>query len=544
MTVSATAATAYIMKPMMNQMFIKHDAKMLFIIPLSLIAIYIVKSIGRYTQSVFIDYVGLHIVTKLRTRLLKKILFLDMAYLYSNRSGEMISRITNDINRVQYFVSSMLPEFVRELMTVIALIGYVIYLNATLAFFALVVLPLVIIPITLIAKRLKRLSHRSQEKNADVVTRLSEVFNNAEMIKLNATEEYETKRFDEENWRFFNINIKSVYTSQLSSPILEIVASIGLAMVIYMGAREVYAGRMSVGGFTSFLTAVGLVFQPARGLGIIYSKMQDAIAASERIFNVINIDNKIKDGTVLLKDEIKNISFLHADLHYEQKQALKNITFNVTRPQHIAFVGDSGSGKSSIINLLVRFYDASSGEIKINDIPIQRYNLHTLREKIAVVSQRVYILQDTLAQNVAYGHELDENRVIEALKKADAYEFAKTLKDGIDTKMDEAGANLSGGQRQRIAIARAIYKDASVLVLDEASSALDNESEKRILETFKEYTKDKITITIAHRLSTIEDADIIYVFSNGEISAYGSHSQLIKSSKEYQRLYNVSYKEN
>lgn len=542
MTVSATAATAYIMKPMMNQMFIKHDAKMLVIIPLGLIFIYIVKSVGRYIQSVFIDYVGLHIVTKLRTRLLGKILFLDMTFLYSNSSGEMISRITNDISRVQYFVSSMLPEFVRELMTVIALIGYVIYLNAVLAFFALVVLPLVIIPITLIAKRLKRLSHRAQEKNADVVARLSEVFNNAEMIKLNATEEYEIKRFDQENWRFFNFNIKSVYTSQLSSPTLEIVASIGLALVIYMGGREVYAGHMSVGGFTSFLTAVGLVFQPARGLGIIYSKMQDAIAASERIFAVMDIDSKIKDGTIMLKDEIKSISFLHVDLYYEQKQALKDITFSVSKPQHIAFVGDSGGGKSSVINLLVRFYDANSGKILINGEPIQNYNLHTLREKIAVVSQRVYILQDTLAHNVAYGHDMDESRVIQALKKADAYEFAMTLPDGIYTQMDEAGANLSGGQRQRIAIARAIYKDASVLVLDEASSALDNESEKRVLKTFKEHTKDKITITIAHRLSTIEDADKIFVFSNGEISACGTHLQLLKTSKEYQRLYSGTLK--
>ncbi len=542
MTVSATAATAYIMKPMINQMFIKHNASMLIIIPVGLIVIYVIKSAGRYIQSVFIDYIGLHIITKLRTRLLKKILFLNMAYLYANRSGEMISRITNDINRVQYFVSSMLPEFVRELMTVIALIGYVIYLNATLAFFALVVLPLVIIPIILIAKRLKRLSHRSQEKNADVVTRLSEVFNNAEMIKLNATEEYEIQRFNQENWRFFKINIKSVYTSQLSSPILEIVASVGLAMVIYMGGREVYAGHMSVGGFTSFLTAVGLVFQPARGLGIIYSKMQDAIAASERIFTVMDLDNKIKDGDIMLKDEINSISFLHVDLHYEQKQALRDINFNILKPQHIAFVGDSGGGKSSIINLLVRFYDASSGKIKINDIPIQKYNLHSLREKIAVVSQRVYILQDTLAHNVAYGHDMDEEKVIQALKQADAYEFATNLPDGIYTLMDEAGANLSGGQRQRIAIARAIYKDASVLVLDEASSALDNESEKRILKTFKNYAKDKITITIAHRLSTIEDADKIFVFSNGEVADCGTHQQLLSSSKEYQRLYSGTVK--
>jgi ATP-binding cassette, subfamily B, bacterial MsbA len=537
MTVSATGATAYIMQPMIDKMFIKRESSMLVYIPLGLVAIYMVKGVGRYLQAVFTDYIGLHTITKLRTRMLAKILTLDMGYLYANRSGEMISRITNDINRVQYFVASMLPEFIRELVTVVALIGYVIYLNAQLAFFALVALPVVILPLTLIAKRLKRLSHRSQEKNADIVTRLSEMFNNAEMLKLNATEPYEIERFDKENWYFFKINMKSTYTAQLSSPILEIVGAVGLAMVIYMGAKQVYASYMTVGEFTSFLTAVGLVFQPARGLGIIYAKMQDAIAASERIFHILEIENSIKDGTQVLEGEVQSIEFENVDLHYGSLQALNDIDFKVQKPAQIALVGDSGGGKSSIINALVRFYDPSSGEIRINDRALQEYKLSSLRDKIAVVSQRVYIFQDTLAQNVAYGHAMDETRVIEALQKADALDFAMQLSDGIHTQMDEFGANLSGGQRQRIAIARAIYKDASVLILDEASSALDNESEQRIIKTFKEYAKDKITITIAHRLSTIEHADRIFVMKQGSIIASGTHEELIENSAEYRRLY-------
>jgi subfamily B ATP-binding cassette protein MsbA len=536
LTVTATAATAQIMQPLMDEMFIERDETMLIYIPLSLIGIYAIKSIGRYLQSVYMSYIGLHVISLLRETLLEKMLYLDMEFLYKNRSGDLISRITNDITRIQYFVSNMLPELFREGLTVVALVGYIIYLNPMLAFYSLIVMPLVIYPLITIAKRLKKLSHRSQEKNADVVTRLSEVFNNSEIIKAHSTEQYELKRFSDENWRFFHINMKSVYIAELVSPILEIIAAAGLAAVIYMGGREVYDGHMSVGEFTAFLTAVGLVFQPIRRISSIYAKIQDAIAASERVWSILEISNAITDGTEELREAIGNITFKDVTLYYEETAVLNHINVTITEGQTIALVGDSGGGKSSLINLIVRFYDPQSGEVLINGLNIKAYTQHSLRDKIAIVSQRVYILQDTLAANVAYGHEIDEARVLEALKHADATHFVDELSHGIHTQMEEFGANLSGGQRQRIAIARAIYKNASVLILDEATSALDNESEKRIQAALKEYTKDKITIIIAHRLSTIEHADEILYFGQGEILARGTHQNLLKNSIEYQRL--------
>jgi subfamily B ATP-binding cassette protein MsbA len=536
LTVTATAATAQIMQPLMDEMFIERDETMLIYIPLSLIGIYAIKSIGRYLQSVYMSYIGLHVISLLRETLLEKMLYLDMEFLYKNRSGDLISRITNDITRIQYFVSNMLPELFREGLTVVALVGYIIYLNPMLAFYSLIVMPLVIYPLITIAKRLKKLSHRSQEKNADVVTRLSEVFNNSEIIKAHSTEQYELKRFSDENWRFFHINMKSVYIAELVSPILEIIAAAGLAAVIYMGGREVYDGHMSVGEFTAFLTAVGLVFQPIRRISSIYAKIQDAIAASERVWSILEISNTITDGTEELREAIGNITFKDVTLYYEETAVLNHINVTITEGQTIALVGDSGGGKSSLINLIVRFYDPQSGEVLINGLNIKAYTQHSLRDKIAIVSQRVYILQDTLAANVAYGHEIDEARVLEALKHADATHFVDELSHGIHTQMEEFGANLSGGQRQRIAIARAIYKNASVLILDEATSALDNESEKRIQAALKEYTKDKITIIIAHRLSTIEHADEILYFGQGEILARGTHQNLLKNSIEYQRL--------
>ena len=533
----STVGTAQIMKPMMDDMFIKKDKTMLYIIPFGLIAIYVTKAIGKYIQTVFMEHIGQSIVTRFREILLEKMIRLDMGFLYQNRSGELISRVTNDIGRIQYFVSNMLPDMFRDLLTVIALVGYIIYLNPLLSFYTLVVLPLIIYPIMLIAKKLKKYSHRSQAKNADLVSRLTEVFNNSEIIKANATEKFEIKRFSVENWSFFRINMKAIYVGALVSPIMEIVAVSGLAMVVYVGGKEVFDGNMTVGEFTAFITAVGLVFEPIRKLGGIYSKIQDALAASERVFEVIDRENAIKDGPKELQEDIKSIEYKNVVLKYENTNILDGISLRVNQGEHIALVGDSGGGKSTFMNMLLRFYDPDSGEILINGSNIKEFTQKSLKHHIALVSQRIYIFQDTLAANVAYGEDtIDEDKVIEALKLADAYDFVMQLEDGIHTMMSEAGANLSGGQRQRIAIARAIYKHASLLLFDEATSALDNESEKRIQRALDSYTKDKITITIAHRLSTIEHADKILVLQKGAIVASGTHTELLECSGVYQRL--------
>ena len=536
LTVSATTATAHIMKPLMDDLFIAKQDNMLYIIPLGLMAIYFVKAVGRYIQSVYMNYIGQHIVTRFRELLLEKIIHLDMTFLYLNRSGELISRVTNDISRIQYFVSNMLPELLRESLTVVALVGYVIYLNAHLSFYALVVTPLVIYPLILIAKKLKKYSHRSQAKNADVVTRLTEVFNNSEIIKANATEKFEVDRFSKENWQFFKINMKSVYVGEIVSPLMEIIGAAGLAMVIFIGGREVYDGRMSVGEFTAFLTAVGLVFQPIRRIGSIYSKIQDAVAASERVFEILDTQSRIVEGHKALEEDIKVVEYKDVVLKYNNSNLLDKVNLTIKSGENIALVGDSGGGKSTFINMLLRFYDPDEGKVTVNGVNIKEFENTSYKHHISLVSQRIYIFQDSLAANVAYGQEIDEAKVYEALKLADASEFVSSLNDGIYTTMEEFGANLSGGQRQRIAIARAIYKHSSLLLFDEATSALDNESEKRIQEALDAYTKDKITITIAHRLSTIEHADKILVLQKGKIVASGKHEELLGSSEIYQRL--------
>jgi len=540
MVVSATAGTAQIMKYVVDDLLIKKDVQMLTLVPLALVLIYTVKALGAYLQTVYMKYIGLHIVSIIREELLEKIINLDMSFLFKNRSGEFISRITSDISRVQYFVTYMLPDFIRETLTAITLIAYVIWLNPLLAFYSLVLMPLAIFPLIFAARRLKKLSHKSQEKNADVITRLTEIFNNSEIIKANATETFEIARFSKENWRFFKLNMKSVYTNALISPLLEIIGAAGLAAVIYVGGQEVYKENMSAGDFTAFLTAVGLVFQPIRRISSIYGKIQDAIAATERIFYICDLNNVILDGKEELSEDIESVEIKNLSLYYDDFKALENINISIKAGNNIALVGDSGGGKSSIFNLLLRFYDAKDGEILLNGKDITSFTQKSLRHHISLVSQRVYIFQESLAANVAYGKDnVDEEKVLEALKLADAMDFVNNLEDGIHTQLQEAGSNLSGGQRQRIAIARAIYKHASLLLFDEATSALDNKSEKRIQDAIDNYAKDKITITIAHRLSTVQGADKILVFKKGEIVASGTHDELLENSSEYKRLSGV-----
>ncbi len=537
LTVLATIATAEIMKYVLDDMLIEKNEEMLYLIPLALIGIYFVKAIGRYLQSIYMGFIGQHIVSRFREILLEKIINLDMTFLYLNRSGELISRVTNDINRIQYFVANMFPELIREVLTVVALVIYVMYLNPTLAGYSLIGIPLIIYPLIMIAKKLKKYSHRSQSKNADVVTRLTEVFNNSEIIKANATEKYEMKRFSKENWQFFKINMKAIYVGEIVSPMMEIIGATGLAAVIFIGAREVIIEQsITPGDFIAFLTAVGLIFQPIRRVGSIYSKIQDAVAASERIFEILDRDSKILDGSLVLDEEITSIEFKNTFLKYGDKYALENINVSIKKGSKIALVGDSGGGKSTFINMILRFYDPDEGGVCVNEINIKEFTQESLKKQISLVSQRIYIFQDTLASNVAYGQEIEEERVNEALKLADASAFVSELENGIHTKMEEFGANLSGGQRQRIAIARAIYKHSSIILFDEATSALDNESEKRIQKALDEYTKDKITVTIAHRLSTIEHADKILVMQNGKIVASGTHKELLSNSDVYQRL--------
>jgi subfamily B ATP-binding cassette protein MsbA len=535
-----TAGTAYIMKPLLDDIFVNKNEIMLNIIPIMIIGLYTAKGIGRYMQAYYISYIGQDIIRKVRDRFLKHILDLDIIFFHNNHSGELISRITNDINRIQNAVSTQISRIIQEFITILALVGVTIYQSKELAFYGLIIMPLALYPLTLMAKKIKKLSFKSQEKNSDITMQLSETFNNIEIIKANSTEHNEVDNFSKFNYEFFRINLKAVKINELVSPFMEVLGAIALAIVVVVGGKMVINNIMTVGTFFSFLTALMMLYTPIKTLSSLFNQLQDAIAANERINNIFSMQAKILSGDKHFCNTCNKIDFKNVGLKFDNKHALKDINLSVKRGETIALVGDSGGGKSSLINTLIRFYDTSDGNIFINNIEIKDFSLKSLRNSISIVTQRVYIFNDTIGQNVSYGQDYDEKKVINSLKQAHALEFVYNMPNGIDTILDESGTNLSGGQRQRIAIARALYKNPQILILDEATSALDNESESIITEVLDDISKDKITFVIAHRLSTIKNATNIAVFKNGSIVCQGTQRELLKNCFEYIRLHELA----
>jgi len=531
-----TAVSAYLVEPVLNKIFVEKNETLLYLLPCAIIAIYLLKNVGTFMQAYFTAYIGQDTIRRFREKMVENLLNLDMKFFNDFRTGELISRTTNDIERIRSIVSSIIPELIRELVTIIGLLCVVIYQSPKLAFFALVVMPIAIYPISRLAKKMKKISKKSQEKTSDITSALSEIFTNIEIIKANNAQKYEHSRFVEENNKFFKLNLKTVKIEQLVSPLMETIGSIGVAAVIIIGGKDVIDGNINMGAFFSFLTALFMLYTPLKRIVNIYNKMQDAIAASERTFFLMDKVSEIKDGEKVLSEEINLIKFNDVRLSYGDKEVLKGINLEAHKSEFIALVGSSGGGKTSLMNLLMRFYDVNSGEILINDTNLKDIKIHSLRQNIGLVTQRVYIFNDTIAKNVAYGREFDEDAVVNALKMANAYEFVSKLDDGIHTILNEFGTNLSGGQRQRIAIARALYQNPQILIFDEATSALDNESEKEITKAINNLRNKKIIFVIAHRLSTVESADKIALLCDGRIVDTGSDEELSKRNEIYAKL--------
>ena len=534
----ATAGSAYLVKPVLDDIFIKKDEAMLEILPFLVVLAYFTKGLGAYIQTYFMNYVGQDIVRRMKTLLLDHILSFEMDFFNRYRKGELISRVTGDIGAIQGAVSSHFIDGIREGLTILTLVGVVIYQSPELAFYGLIVMPLALLPIAMIAKKMKKASKKMQEKNADISSRLMEIFNNTELIKASCSEKMEIKEFDKESKNLFKLVMKTTRVSELTSPLMETLGAIAVGVVIVIGGQQVIDDEMTAGTFFSFVTALFMLYTPYKRLSALYSKIQVAFAAGDRIFEMLDRKPQILDGEKDLQEQIQSIEFCNVDLVYNSDiQALHNISLSIKKGEIIALVGNSGGGKSSFVNLLLRLYDPAFGEISINHQNIKNFTQKSLREKMAIVTQRIFIFNDSIAKNIAYGSEIDEEKVRDALSKAKILDYVESLENGIHTILDEFGANLSGGQRQRIAIARAIYKNPEILILDEATSALDNKTEEEFRMALKEVCKDRIVIIIAHRFSTVSLASCLYFFQQGKIVASGSLDELNRECQQFREFY-------
>jgi subfamily B ATP-binding cassette protein MsbA len=533
---AAYGAIMYLIKDVINEIFIAKDEAMLRLLPAVVIVLFFLVAAGRYLQVYELQWVGLDVVRRLRDRLLAHVLGLDMAFFGRYHGGELISRVTNDINRIRLAVTQQLAVVIREALAAMAFVVVVVYLSPRLAFWGLVVLPLAAWPLAALARRFKRLMHRSQEKDSDITTRLAEIFNNVEIIKAHTAESLELDRFERDNLEFRRINMRGVRTRELTNPLMEFLGSIAAALVIWVGGHQVISGRMEAGDFIAFAVALFSLYNPIKRISQASNQLYEAVAASERIFDLLGRTPTITSGGRSIDGPVRSVAFEDVRLAYGEVEALNGVSLEATVGETVALVGDSGGGKTSLVSLIPRLYDPSSGVLRINGVDARELDLGALRDRIGVVPQRVYVFRDTVAANVAYGRDIDRDRVEEALRRAGAWDFVSAMKAGVDTVLDEFGANLSGGQRQRLAIARALYREPEILILDEATSALDNRSEAAIQRALVEIIRDRITFIIAHRLSTVDLAHRIVVLRGGLIVGVGTKAELLAGCEEYRRL--------
>lgn len=530
MTAASTAGVAYFVKPLLTTLsgdipklpFISiedmtNNHYLAILMAFILVVLYVLKSGGTYIQSYFMGYIGGNIVRQIQDKMLRHVLSFELEYFNKMRTGELISRTIGDVRAIRSAVSNYIPEFVREVITIIGLVGVVIYQNPLLAFFGLVIFPSAIIPLRMVFKKIKANLKASMQTSADMSSKLVEIFNNIEIIKASNGEKMEADIFEIKNLAMFKIGMKATKYNQLTSPMMEVLGSIGLGAVLYVAIMQISKQQLTMGEFGSFATALFMIWTPLKRLVNIWGGIQGVTAANDRISQVLGREPKIIDGNIALQKPVENITLKSVSFKYDKISAINNISLDFKRNEITAIIGESGAGKSTLVNLLLRLYECSSGEIAINGVNIKDYTQHSLSQNIAIVTQRIFIFNDTIAKNVAYGLQLDENRVESALKDAQLLDFVKSLPSGIHTILDEFGVNLSGGQRQRIAIARALYRNPEILILDEVTSALDMNTENLIKEAIGVARKDKIVIIIAHRPSTIELADKIVRLDSGAI---------------------------
>ncbi|WP_028578971.1 lipid A export permease/ATP-binding protein MsbA [Desulfogranum japonicum] len=539
------ALQAYIIKPLLDEIFFNKDTSLLNILPIALLLVFLIKGLFYFTYTYLLQWIGQSVIRDLRNAIYTHLNSLSLSFFHKNPTGELISRIMNDVSMLQGCISHAFIYLLRDFFTVLGLLVVIFYMDWKLALISFLFIPAAAIPIVVFGKKFRRISTDYQTEIGVSTNILHETIAGARIVKAFCMERAETARFAKQMQFLFDILMNETRFKSLSHPMVEFMGGIGMALIIWYGGTQVLDGVSTPGTFMAFLTALIMLYEPVKGVSKINSTIQSGMASAARIFNILDVQPSIteKQDAITLPSFSQGIEFRDVTFWYnENEPVLHNLELNIQRGEVLAVVGPSGGGKSTLANLIPRFYEVRQGGVFIDGHDIRDVTMESLRKQIALVTQQTILFNDTIANNIGYGVEhCTEEMIREAARSAHALGFIESLPDGFNTIVGESGARLSGGQQQRVSIARALLKDAPILILDEATSSLDTESEQKVQSALENLMKNRTTIVIAHRLSTIKNADRIVVLKEGHLVESGTHEELLAKGGEYESLYNLQY---
>ncbi len=542
-----SGAQAYMVKPLLDKIFFEKNTYFLAVLPFALVALFAVKGFFYGLNFFLLEKIGQTIIRDMRVQVFEHVHRQALSFFHKTPTGELISRVISDINLMQSAISTVVVGLLRDFFQVIFLLIVIFSMNWKLALLSMIFLPAAAVPIVKFGRAFRRISTKMQEETAEVSNIMHESITGAPVVKAFAMEQYETRRFSAQVLKLFNTIMEDARYRRIQHPLMEVIGGIGMAMIVWFGGKEVIAGNSTPGTFFSFLTALVMIYEPIKAVSKINSAVQQGMAAAVRVFRILDQQPDIvnKADSIDLPPFHNDIRLKDVQFSYDDSTpVLHNINLTVPVGEILAIVGPSGSGKSTLANLIPRFFDIQQGSLSIDGHDIRDVTLQSLRNQIAIVTQQTILFNDTIRNNISYG-DLDrsEDEIKQAAEAAHALKFIEKLPEGFDTVIGESGVRLSGGERQRLSIARALLKNAPILVLDEATSALDTESEREVQKALENLMKNRTTFVIAHRLSTIKNADRIIVVKAGTIVEEGTHEKLLALEGEYETLYNMQYQD-